>query len=446
MKYFSKILMFAFVFMTFPLTLIWAADSEATQKPRVVVTTDGEVDDRCSMVRYLMYTNDWETLGLIHSSSKHHWKGDEDHEAYRWEGTEWLDNQLDAYEQVYPNLKLHDPEYPSPDDLRSQVFVGNIDYEGEMTKRTPGSNRIVEVLLDSDPSPVWLQAWGGPNTISRALKTVQEDHPERMEEVSKKAKVFLISNQDETAKTYIRKEWPEVDVVLSLGDAYGAIAYRWGKVQPREVKAYFGKEYFKENILEGHGPLCAMYEAKEERFRSEGDSPAFLHLIDTGLRSDEHPTYGGWGGRFKRAGDHYWRSVDGKDVQPHSILRWAIDFQNDWAARADWCVKDYSEANHPPVAKIKGDLDRRVAPGETVTLNAKGSTDPDGDELTYKWWQFEEADTAGSVEIENPTSQKDARLSVPEEPGKTIHVVLEVTDSGEPPLKNWRRLILEIAE
>ena len=169
-----------------------AADKEHTidsgspelhSRLRVIATTDGEVDDRCSMVRFLLYANEWDIRGLIHSSSKYHWKGDKNHPGKGWEPVSWLDQQLDAYAQIYPNLKVHDPDYPSPEYLRSQVFVGNIALEGDMREPTPGSNRITEVLLDPDESPVWLQAWGGSNTIARALKTIQEEHPERVEEV-----------------------------------------------------------------------------------------------------------------------------------------------------------------------------------------------------------------------------------------------------------------------
>jgi hypothetical protein len=39
-------------------------------RPRVVVTTDGEIDDRCSMVRFLMYANDFQVERLVHSSSR----------------------------------------------------------------------------------------------------------------------------------------------------------------------------------------------------------------------------------------------------------------------------------------------------------------------------------------------------------------------------------------
>ncbi|MCP4641999.1 MAG: DUF1593 domain-containing protein, partial [bacterium] len=151
-------------------------------KPRVIVTTDGETDDRCSMIRFLLYANEWEILGLIHSSSKYHWEGDQSHPGKDWEPVSWLDRQLDAYATVFPSLKNHSQDYPLPDYLRSQVFVGNIALEGDVREPTPGSDRIVETLLDSDDSPVWLQAWGGSNTIARALKTIAVEYPDRIDE------------------------------------------------------------------------------------------------------------------------------------------------------------------------------------------------------------------------------------------------------------------------
>jgi hypothetical protein len=64
--------------------------------------------------------------------------------------------------------------------------LGNVKAEGEMEEVTAGSQLIVKVLLDgSDDRPIWLQAWGGMNTISRALKTIEQEHPERMDEVAK---------------------------------------------------------------------------------------------------------------------------------------------------------------------------------------------------------------------------------------------------------------------
>ena len=77
--------------------------TDATQRTRFIVTTDGEYDDQCSMVRFLLYANEFDIQGLIFSSSKHHWKGTQDTPGYKWLGTEWLEQQLNAYADVFPN-------------------------------------------------------------------------------------------------------------------------------------------------------------------------------------------------------------------------------------------------------------------------------------------------------------------------------------------------------
>src|SRR5690242_14603524 len=45
-------------------------------KPRTVVTTDMEQDDYASLIRYLLYTNDLDTEGIVYTSGRFHWAGD----------------------------------------------------------------------------------------------------------------------------------------------------------------------------------------------------------------------------------------------------------------------------------------------------------------------------------------------------------------------------------
>ena len=45
-------------------------------RPRVVVTTDPELDDSNTLLRYLLYSTDFRTEGLVYASSQYHWKGD----------------------------------------------------------------------------------------------------------------------------------------------------------------------------------------------------------------------------------------------------------------------------------------------------------------------------------------------------------------------------------
>ena len=397
------------------------------------------------MVRFLLYANEWDIQGIVFSSSKHHWKGDGTTAGYKWLGMEWLDKQLDAYAQVHPNLRLHDPAYPSLECLESRVYVGNILLEGDMREATPGSDHIAKVLLRPDTSPVWLQAWGGPNTISRALKTIQEKHPERMAEVARKARIFMIAQQDRTYQDYIQKEWPGITTLWSSYDSYGGISYRWYNFQSPEVLAYFEPDWLNSNILGGHGPLCALYLLKKGKYRSEGDSPAFLHLINTGLRTTENPAWGGWGGRFAPHEGNLWQSADKKGMEPHTILRWAIDFQNDWAARADWCVSAWDEANHPPQVALSHAHLLVGRPGEQIEFNASDSTDPDGDRLSFIWWPYSQAGTYGNPVAIEDLHQPVATLTMPDDavPGDTLHVVCTATDSGDPPLTRYARVVIE---
>ena len=159
----------------------------------------------------------------------------------------------------------------------------------------------------------------------------------------------------------------------------------------------------------------------------------------------ESPAYGGWGGRYINVRENTWLDPvpepdytypEGRwytatawgrkymrEAYPENpdlmkeyfkpIARWADAFQNDFAARADWCVKSYDEANHPPVVKLANALDMVAKPGSKIKLSAKGTSDPDGDELSYFWWQYEEADTyQGVVKIENSTGQE-ASFTIP---------------------------------
>ncbi|CAD7694834.1 unnamed protein product [Ostreobium quekettii] len=466
---------------------LWGGVLPASEKPRVIVTSDGEIDDECSLVRFLLYANEWDVEGIITSSSQYHWRG------HRWAGDDWAEPYLQAYAEVQPNLVKHDPRYPTAEFLRARTLLGNVDAEGEMEKTTPGSTRIVEVLLDdSDSRPVWLQAWGGTNTIARALKTIEERHPERMAEVAQKTRFFFIWEQDDAYQSYIRPHWGRYEIPTIICDQFWSIAYQWNKILPQDKQEYFKAEWMKTNILENHGPLCSLYKAHVPGshglsgdtdftpgdFRSEGDSPAFLHVIPTGLRSTESPGYGGWGGRYTRvrgatwldpvpdpkfaypAGRWYTRSAWGRkymrDTYPKSqdlmrayfypLVRWTDAVQNDFAARADWCVATYADANHPPVVASPRALDVSVSPGEGVPLSIKGSRDPDGDQLTYRWWRYTEADTyPGKVEIQDAENQE-AAFTVPADAasGATIHVVCEVTDTGAPPLTRYQRTIVKV--
>jgi hypothetical protein len=489
----------------FLIALSPAVAQSTSGKPRTIVTTDGEVDDVDTFIRMLLYSNEFDIVGLVYSSSQWHYKGDGkgtkftsemdntakrygERTELRWPGTTWMEDYIDKYAKVYPNLIKHAKGYPTPDHLLSLIRVGNIDFEGEMSRDTKGSEFIKKILLDSDSSPVYLQIWGGTNTVARALKSIEDQYkntsnwPTIAKKVSDKAIIYAVLDQDATYQKYVAPNWPHIKVLYN-SDQFWSFAYLWPRVVPTELQPYLGGKWFSEHIKSGHGPLLSSYylwgdgqklpgdpehthgdmeEAKKYNrsqydFISEGDSPAYFYLIDVGLRSMEAISYGGWGGRMVQSKTNPYRWEDGKQVTDYDPYtkktetaypqtRWIPVLQNDFAARADWCVKSYKEANHPPTVKLNHTRNLSGKPGQLIKLSGS-ATDPDNDKVNYRWWQYEEAGTyAGQISIEH-ADQPQASFTIPKDAvaGKTIHLILEVSDQGTPSLTRYQRVIATVA-
>ncbi len=130
------------------------------------------------------------------------------------------------------------------------------------------------------------------------------------------------------------------------------------------------------------------------------------------------------------------------------MARWREAYQNDFAARMRWCLLPFEEANHNPIAIIGSDATtavvvKKVKPGETITIDASKTFDPDGDNLSFHWWIYGEISTPGAVLQHTGNGQ--AELKIPESSSKgQIHLILEVKDHGDPELFAYRRLVLNI--
>ena len=431
------------------------AEAKPPGKPRVIATTDGEVDDHSSMIRFLLYTCDFDVAGIVEVNSKYQKNGHSKEP--------WLENQLDAYEQVLPNLRKHNPDYPDAAKLRSVMRVGNENIKDlwvappDMeTKNTPGEQLIIDTLLDNDPRPVHVLSWGGANTTASALWKLKTEYPkEKFDYAVSRIRIYCIWYQDGGGG------W----IQTNIPGAYINEAYRWDNVwdyesiednprkkkgcaNPPEIQAYMNYQWVSNNVTPGHGPLGAMC---PQKYVSEGDTPSFLHLINNGLDAHQDYTLGGWGGRSAFDDPAFPNHVTDKTLTDDGdrnkmYWRWIPAAQNDFAARLDWCVKEFKDANHAPVAKVKGALKRDVKAGETVKLEAT-ATDPDGNKLTCKWWQYADADSATATVVHRQRDSLDkASFVAPNEPGKQVHIILEVTDNGTPPLVGYQRVICNIRQ
>jgi len=417
----------ACVFVAFTLSLSFQVAYSQVANSRIIVLTDIEADpdDTQSMVRLLLYSNVIEIKGLIATTSC-------------WKKTsvapESIVKVIQAYGKAQPNLLQHEAGFPGADELVAKVKQGRAEYGMQAVGRgkdSEGSDWIIKVLEESDDRPLWISVWGGVNTLAQALYKTRNTKTEReAEKLMAKLRVYTISDQDDSG-AWIRSNFPELFYIVSPGDDYGSST--WVGINSF-VEGINNEEisntWLAHNIQQGHGPLGAMY--PDVAYGMEGDTPSWLSLIPNGLSEPEHPEYGGWGGRYelykpdfdstKKGGSgvpsvpetraiwtnasdshsEYIHSEYGRTIRRDTIAfsnnqatlwRWRDDCQNDFAARMDWCVKPFKGANHPPVPALSHPEEKTVKSGEGFSLDASGTYDPDGDNLSYFWFNYPEAGT-----------------------------------------------------
>jgi hypothetical protein len=456
------------------------ARAAGAERPRVLVLTDieNEPDDAESMVRFLTYANHFEIEGLVATTSVH---------QRRRVAPERIRQIVAAYGQVRNNLERDEPGFPTSEVLLSRVHEGlplcGMEGVGE-GKDSTGSEQLVRAVDRDDPRPLWVPVWGGPSVLAQALWKVRRTRSAaELARFVSRLRVYSISDQDDSGP-WIRSEFPDLFFVTSPGSNDGGAYHHatWSGISGDLFHGRFSgadfslvtNEWLDENVRR-KVPLGAEY--PRWQYLMEGDTPSFLNLVDNGLSEPEHPDWGGWGGRYERYTPPVrkwhlkpetrpiWTDADdevlGVDGRWHTdnhatIWRWRSAYQNDFAARMDWTIRPPAEANHPPVARLGHPAALTARPGERVELSAEGSTDPDGDALSYEWFYYGEAGTlaVSSARSGQPLAirgfdQAKASFVVPTTrvmpPGTgTMHLILAVTDHGTPRLTRYRRVIVTV--
>jgi len=453
---------------------------ESSKKHRMIVLTDIEADpdDTQSLVRLLLYSNVIDIKGLIATTSCWH-KTRVDPES--------IEKVIHAYGKIQPNLTKHEAGFPDAETLLGLVKDGLPKYgmlgvgDG---KDSEGSDWIIKMLEEDGKRPLWISVWGGVNTLAQALYKIKNTRSgEEAEKLIAKLRVYTISDQDDSG-IWVRKNFPDLFYIVSPGDNYGSAT--WSAIN-NFIQGINNDEisnsWIAQNIQQGHGPLGAEY--PDVAWGMEGDTPSWLSLIPNGLNVPEHPDWGGWGGRYElyipdysslkkgesgvpsepetrriwtNAIDRYTPYIHneyGRTVRKDSVTftnnkatlwRWRNDFQNDFAARMDWCTKSYQEANHPPVPAVGHPEEITVKSGEGFGLDASGSYDPDGDNLSFLWFHYPEAGSyKKSIPLNSAENARGVWVIAPEvEKKETAHFILKVTDKGNPPLSRYKRVIVTI--
>jgi hypothetical protein len=430
--------------------ILTALTLAAADRSRVLVLTDissltprvREPDDGQSLVRLLLFSNEFDIEGLIASSNMGHGQ------IVR---PELILEAIDAYEKVHPSLLRHDRNYPPPAALRAVTKAGQpiagpkVAYDDSVGpgKDTAASDWILRAAAKRDPRPLWILTWGGSADLAQALWRLRADRPPaEQRRLIANLRIHSIYDQDSTGPA-IKRDWPDLFYITRNHGVRGM--YRGGDT------ALVSSDWVETHVTAAHGPLGALYpnydggdiwSGKLGRVRGikEGDTPSFLSLFPNGLNRPDRPELGGWGGRMTPEDPRRLRWIDiadpdappaDPDPRMSAVHRWRPDFQNEMQARLDWCVKAPKEANHPPVARLRGNA---------ANLDATRSTDPDGHRLEFDWSIYP---PSAAVRVE-PTTPGKARLILP--PGvpapESIPVVVRVRDTGSPPLTRYARLDL----
>jgi hypothetical protein len=464
-------------------------------KPRLFVLTDigNEPDDQMSLTRLLLYSNEIDLEGLVATTSC--WQRDK-------VSPEIIRQVLSNYGRIRSNLLKHADGFPSFDHLSGLVKSGQPAYGMSAVgsdKLTPGAQTLIDAADRNDPRPLYVSIWGGPNTLAQALFHIRNTRrPEEVQQFVAKLRIYAISDQDDSG-LWMRREFPDLFYIVSHSteDGEESSSATWTGIggdkyyrnAPGADFTTVSNTWLDENIR-SKGFLGETY--PYYIFIMEGDTPSYLGLLNNGLASYRNPGWGGWGGRYifrqpfgesqpiwTQGGDSFpgkpnsRDTVIGVDGQSYTsdqatIWRWRKAFQHDFAARMDWTLKEFAEANHNPVVVVNGDTAKepifiKAKIGVPVSLSAQGSRDPDGDKITYNWFYYPEAASAISraanpeeilgkrgeeylkllpkVRLEGNDSEE--VTAVPQAAG-VAHIILAVEDDGNPSLTSYRRVIIEI--
>ena len=329
------------------LMILCISSVQATGRPRLLVLTDigGDPDDQQSMIRLMVYANEFEIEGLVASSA-----GTMGELKYEVTKPELIRAIVTAYGGVRPHLMKHREGWPEAEWLFGRIKSGNPkrgrDFIGD-GQDTEGSRWIIKCVDEGmKERPLAITIWGGQTDLAQALWRVREDRGGGgLAEFVAKFQVYDIGDQDKIAD-WMFAEFPGMYYILGRpeeGADRRLTTYRGMYLGGDE--SLTSRKWIDENVR-SKGPLGALYPVETwtapnpHACMKEGDTPSWFFFLPLGGNKVEDPSKPGWGGQFRRTAEGRYRDLpftEGRDPR-ETVSRWRPEFQKDFALRMSWCV------------------------------------------------------------------------------------------------------------
>jgi len=334
-------------FLTLAMLVLLSAPLGGAERPRLAVLTDigGDPDDQQSLIRLMVYANEFEIEALVASASGT--PGELKKSVTR---PDLIREIVSAFGEVRPQLVRHAPGWPTTEALLSVIRSGN-PQRGRTHigggHDTEGSRFLVERIDAGTPTrPLNVTIWGGQTDFAQALWQVKHTRDEAgYRAFIQKVRIFDIADQDGIAP-WMRKEFPGLFYILSKAregtDKRGA-SFRGMYLTGEE--SFTSREWIVRHVHNA-GPLGRLYPLKTwtapnpHGCMKEGDTPSWFFFLRLGGNDPADPSAPGWGGQFRRAPDGWYVDLDpAEGIDPRdTVSRWRPDFQADFARRMAWCA------------------------------------------------------------------------------------------------------------
>lgn len=334
--------------LLFPI-LCAGASPAPSERPRLCILTDigGDPDDTQSMIRLMVYANEFEIEGLIASAS-----GTVGELKKSITQPQLIRQVVETYDKVRPNLVKKAQGWPETADLLAKIKTGN-PHRGRKFigsgHDTEGSRWLAERIDAGKPErPLNIAIWGGQTDLAQALWHVKTERGNKgLAHFAARFRVYDISDQDRIAD-WMCSEFPGLHYILSR-PAAGA--------DRREATfrgMYLGGDEALTSLvwidanIRSKGSLGALYPVQTltapnpHGCLKEGDTPSWFFFLPAGGNDPHDPAKLGWGGQFQKSADGWYTDPPATKANPprESVNRWRPAFQADFAKRMSWCLPE----------------------------------------------------------------------------------------------------------